>query len=267
MPDIFIIGLGIMNVDQLSREAIRAIGESNEVLYVDNGVGTQTFLEGLCPRVTSLFESSYEESGCRLGSYDQMAARVIASALEHPPVTFAMSGHPTVGAEAPFLIQALAKSLGLNVSVQPGISAMDCLFAELMIDPCQSGVQMFEATDLLLRKHSLIPEVPALIWQIGAVETRLHTTRRSKPRRFERFLRHVLQFYPSSHEAVAYFASQHPLMRSQILRFPLGNIGDHAAELHPGFTLYIPPRGQPRVMDADLMARVDHPSHLDDITH
>lgn len=267
MADIYIVGLGIKNVDQVSKEGERAIRESNEVLYVDNGVATQAFLEERCPRVTSLFDTSYQESGCRLGSYDHMAARVIEAALAHPPVTFAMGGHPVVGAEAPYLIRSLAKMLDLTVEVQPGISSMDSMFAELMIDPCLNGLQMYEATDLLLRRHPLLPDVPAIIWQIGAVETRLHTTRRSMPNRFDRFLMHVLQFYPPTHEVTAYFASQHPLMHSQILRFPLGEIYSHAGDLHSGFSLYVPPCRPPRVADADLSARMDRPEHLDDITY
>lgn len=62
MVDIHIIGLGVLNIDQITRETEPAIRRSNEVLYVDTGVATRSFLEGLCPRVTALFESSYAES-------------------------------------------------------------------------------------------------------------------------------------------------------------------------------------------------------------
>ena len=65
MADITIVGLGVANVDQITREAERAIRAANEVLYVDTGVATHTYLESLCPRVTSLFETAYEESGQR----------------------------------------------------------------------------------------------------------------------------------------------------------------------------------------------------------
>jgi hypothetical protein len=266
MPDISIVGLGVLNIDQITYETERAIRASNEVLYVDSGVATRAFLQKLCPKVTSLYEESYSESACRLGSYDHMAVAVVDAALDHPPVTFAMMGHPIVGAEAPFLIHEMAHLLGLDVVTLPGISAMDCMFAELMIDPCMDGLQMYEATDLLLRRHPLLPEVPALIWQIGVVETRLHTLRRSKPARFERFLAYAMQFYAPDHQVIASFASQHPLMRSQNLQFPIAEIGHYAEQLHAGFTLYIPAVRQGQIVDHDLLSRIDSRQHLDDIT-
>ena len=126
--DIHIVGLGVLNVDQITRQTERAIRRSNEVLYVDTGIATRTYLESLCPRVTSLFETSYQETGHRLNAYHHMAARVLDAALDHPPVTFAMHGHPIVGAYAPFLIRDMAGLLGLETLVLPGISAMDsCL--------------------------------------------------------------------------------------------------------------------------------------------
>lgn len=266
MDDISIVGLGVLNVDHLTRQTEQVIRDANEVLFVDNGLATRQYLESLCPRVTSLYEESYHESACRLGSYDHMAATVIDAALDHAPIVFAMSGHPTVGAEAPFLIHELARLLELSVVTLPGISAMDSLFADLMIDPCRNGIQMYEGTDLLLRRYPLVPEVPVLVWQIGALETRLHTNRRSNAMRFERFKNHVLRFYPPTHRAIAAFASPHPLMRPQRVEFSLQEIDQHAAELHSGFTLYIPPTGLRAIQDRELLHLIDSQEHLDRIT-
>ena len=163
MADIYIVGLGVLNVDQITRQAERVMRRCKEVLYVDTGIATGAYLERLCPRVTSLYETSYQESGQRLNAYFLMAARVVDAALDHPPVAFAMHGHPIVGAYAPFLIQDMGSLLSLEVEVQPGISAMDCLCAELKIDPTVAGMQMYEATDLLLRRRPLQPDVPAMV--------------------------------------------------------------------------------------------------------
>ena len=268
MPiDIYIVGLGVLNVDHLTRETEGVIRRSNEVLYVDTGVATRMYLESLCPRVTSLFETSYEEEGPRLGAYHHMAARVLDAAIDHAPVTFAMHGHPIVGAYAPFLIRDMAGLLSLEVLVLPGISAMDCLFAELMVDPCVAGMQMYEATDLLLRHRPLQPDVPALIWQIGSVETRLHTTRASKPQRFERLRAHLLRFYPPEHQATAVYSTPHPLMPSTVHRFELQDICQNAHLLHAGFTLYVPPVHERPVEDHELRQQMDSVEHLVRITH
>lgn len=265
--DIYIAGLGVLNVDQITRETERVIRRSNEVLYVDTGVATRPYLESLCPRATALFDTSYEETGHRLNAYHHMAARVLNAALDHPPVTFAMHGHPIVGAYAPFLIRDLAALLDLEVLILPGISAMDCLFAELMVDPCVVGMQMYEATDLLLRRRPLQPEVPALIWQIGCVETTLHTMRVSKPARFERLRSHLLRFYPPRHEVSAVYSTPHPLMPSTVRRFALREICDHAHVLHSGFTLFIPPTIERPIEDHELLRQIDSVEHLGRITH
>ena len=267
MADIYIVGLGVLNVDHITCETEVVIRRSKEVLYVDTGVATRTYLESLCPQVTSLFETSYAEDGPRLSAYHHMAARVLDAAMDHPPVTFAMHGHPIVGAYAPFLIRDMAGLLGLEARVLPGISAMDCLFAELMVDPCVGGMQMYEATDLLLRRRPLHADVPALIWQIGCVETRLHTTRVSKPQRFERLRSHLLRFYPPEHRVTAAYSTPHPLMPSTVHRFELQDICQYAHVFHAGFTLFIPATHERPVEDHELRRQMDSVEHLARITH
>ena len=157
--------------------------------------------------------------------------------------------------------------LDLEVQVMPGVSAMDCLFAELMVDPCVSGLQMYEATEMLLRRRPLQPDVPALIWQIGCVETTLHTMRRSKPERFERLQSHLLQFYPAEHTVTAFHSTPHPLARSTSLRFSLGEMCAQAHALHAGFTLFIPPAHARPIKDRELLDRMNDVKHLRRITH
>src|SRR5262249_58128063 len=85
--------------------------------------------------------------------------------------------------------------------------------------------------------------VPALLWQIGPLETCLHSQAVSLPGRFARLMAHLRQFYPARHEVVAIHCSPHPIVPARILRFALEDMGGHAAEIHGGFTLYVPPGG------------------------
>src|SRR5580692_5007065 len=193
MTALFIAGLGLKTVSQTTREVEAAIRLSREVLFLDTGVATKAFLETLCPRVTPLYEQSYSEERPRIDAYEHVAARVVDAALDHPPVTFAIHGHPLIAAHPPFLILELAHALHLTVEVLPGLSAIDALFADLRLDPVVHGIQMYEATDLLLRRRPLQPDVPAIIWQIGPIETCLHSMRVSRPERFTRFISHLRQ--------------------------------------------------------------------------
>ena len=61
MTALYIAGLGLQTVVQTTREVEAAIRGSREVLFLDTGVATKSFLETLCPRVTPLYEQSYCE--------------------------------------------------------------------------------------------------------------------------------------------------------------------------------------------------------------
>jgi uncharacterized protein YabN with tetrapyrrole methylase and pyrophosphatase domain len=263
---IYIAGLGLQTVTQITRQVQQAIQSSTEVLFVDTGIATRTFLESLCPKVTPLFNESYSQEASRATAYEHMAARVVEAALDHPPVTFALHGHPLVAARPPFLVLQLAAALGLRVAVLPGISAIDSIMADLHLDPVIHGIQMFEATDVLLRRRPLQPEVPTILWQIGVLETCLHSQAVSRPERYTRLIRHLLQFYPPEHEVVAIYCAPHAVMPPAILRFHLQDMGAHAEKIHAGFSLYVPPAHTRPIQDHDLFSKLYSLDHLRNIT-
>lgn len=264
--DIHVAGLGIRIPDHVTIETEAVFRDCREVLYVDTGIATRTFLEGLCPRVTPLYDVSYAPGRSRLDAYHRMAARVLEAAIDHPPVAFAMHGHPVVYSHATRLIAAAAPLLGLRVAALPAVSSLDCLFAELILDPGPEGLLMYEATDMLLRRRPLLPEVPTLVWQVGNLETRLHAAGPGRPERLDRFLAYLLTAYAPDHLVTAFHAAPHPLVPSAAITFPLGEIRGHAASLHAGVTLYLPPARARPILDFDLLAKIDDPDHLGAIT-
>jgi uncharacterized protein YabN with tetrapyrrole methylase and pyrophosphatase domain len=257
--DIYIVGLGIVNVHQITNEVEAAMRRSHEVLYVANGFGFAEYLSQLCPHVTDLF-TAYQEGEDRMKAYNTMTAKVIEAALDHPPVTFALYGHPLVFAWPPFQILKVASLLGLRTKILPGISAMDCLFVDLKLDP-SGGLQMYEATDLLLRQRPLQPDIPCFIWQIGAVETRLYSQSTSKPERFSRIRNYLLKYYPSDHEVTAVYSSSFPLAPSLLTTFALKDIEMYAQDLSSGVTLYIPPVQVRPLVDYELLKDLDNISY------
>jgi len=54
MTGLWIAGLGVQTVVQLTREVESVIRSSREVLYLDTGVATRSLLETMCPRHISL---------------------------------------------------------------------------------------------------------------------------------------------------------------------------------------------------------------------
>ncbi len=253
--NIYIVGLGTMNIDHITRQVERAISMSEEVLFLDDGIATRAFLEARCERVTDL-SGHFAAGKNRIESHHHLAAEVIEAAMARTPVTLAIAGHPTHLAPATFLVADLAGLLGLRVEILAGISAMDQLFVELAIDPASHGLQCFEATDLLLRRRPVAVDVPLLLWQVGLVGTHNHTSSPRPPETFEGLTRYLLRFYPPNHEVIAAEAASHALLEPVHLAFPLSTMPAHAAQLTARTTLYVSPIGIRPIVDSEVLAEL-----------
>lgn len=264
--DIYIVGTGIKSVDHITNEVEMIISTAKKVLYVDNGVGVREYLESKCNDIVDLLSPSYVENESRMKAYHNMAASVIDAALAEPPVVFALYGHPLVFALPPILIREVAPLFDLRVKVLPAISAFDCLLSDLFVDPCGKGLQMFEATDLVLRQHPLNVNISTMIWQLGSLETALYTTRKSTERRFDRLDDHLRRFFPGSHKAYCVYSSAHPLSNSQIVEIPLNELRGSGPDIHGGFTMFIPPLKTGMVVERELAELVYSIEHLESIS-
>jgi uncharacterized protein YabN with tetrapyrrole methylase and pyrophosphatase domain len=264
--DVYVVGLGIVSVRQVTREAESAMRRSSQIFYACDAIGIHDYLAELSPIVTEIYASTLREGEDRLSKYNRIAATVLEAALDHPPVTFAVAGHPMVFVYPTQQILAAAADLGLRVAVLPGISAFDCMIVDLGLDPGTGGVQMFETTALLLHQRALQPDVPCFLWQVGSVETRLFTRMPSVPERYRRLEAHLIKYYPPDHRVKVVYSSSHPLADAAILEFAIRDMHEHAAEIHPGATLYIPPARPAEIRDAELRQLVDSGEHLQAIT-
>ena len=253
--DIYIVGLGLVAVQQITKEVDAAIRRSNEVLYLDISPGVAAYLKHICPRATSLY-SCYKEGEARTQAYKRMVTQTLAAALDHPPVSMAFYGHPLVYALPPFLIVQVAPLLGLTVKTFPGVSALDCLLVDLGLDPATHGLQMYEATDLLLRQRPLQPDVPCLLWQVGTVESSLFSRAANEPGRFIKIRDYLLRFYPPEHRMKAVNSASEPFQRSTFREFALKDIDEQREHLHQGLTLYIPPVEWRPVADDELLKQL-----------
>lgn len=256
IADITIVGLGMVPPDEATPQVERVLRRAREVLFVDAGPATRAWLGRRCQRVTSLFEEVYRVDSARSAAYRLMAARTVEAALDHPPVVFGMSGHPVVGALAPFLIRDLSAVMDLSVEVLPGISSVDALLAQLWLDPFVRGLQIFEASDLLLRRRRVAGDVPALIAQVGNLGRATYSLRHVERVLLQRLTEHLLVAHPPEHVVSVVFASPHPLMAAQRSDIALADLPARADLLHPGVTLFVPASRERPVADTDMLRRL-----------
>jgi uncharacterized protein YabN with tetrapyrrole methylase and pyrophosphatase domain len=264
--DIYIVGLGITGIEHMTRETEAVCRRSNEVLAVATHPSILKYLNTLCPKVTDLYAPSYREDEHRGKAYDTMTANVIAAALANPPVTFATYGHPMMYVFPSRQLRWLAPYFGLRVRTLPGISSLDTMLCDLGVDPGAEGLQMYEATDMLIRQRPIQPDVPCLIWQVGTVESVLFSTAASRPERFWRIKDYLLRYYPADHELTAVHSSMHPLLEPTTTTFRLGEMEDHHLTLHQGLTVYIPPVRMRPTVDTDLAEKIASVAHLESVT-
>lgn len=94
---------------------------------------------------------------------------MVQNVREGKVVVAVFYGHPGVFASPTHRAIALAKAEGFKAIMLPGVSAEDCLCADLGIDPATIGLLTYEATDLLIRNRVLVPSIPLVLWQVGVV--------------------------------------------------------------------------------------------------
>ncbi len=250
--DIGIVGTGIVGTHQLTREAEEVIRRCRRTFVIESGYGIPAYLETLCPAVTEL-GNLYEPGKDRLPTYRKMAATVISAAVAESPVCLATYGHPWVYCYPTTLITRAAPLLGLHVEVFPGISAFDTLLVDLGVDIALSGVQMYEATDLLLRKRPIQNDVTCIVWQPTVVGDPTYRVQGYTAEQFKPLQEYLLRFYTADQEASIVTTKTHPLSRSVVQRLRLGDLATELTRAPAVATLYIPPRQARPVEDAELL--------------
>ncbi|WP_078860797.1 SAM-dependent methyltransferase [Streptomyces rubellomurinus] len=250
--DIGIVGTGIVGTHQLTREAEEVIRRSKHTFVIASGFGITEHIETLCPQVTDL-SRFYEPGMNRLPTYHRMAAEVLSAAVAEGPICLATYGHPWVYCYPTTLITRAAALLDLHVEVFPGVSAFDTLLVDLGTDIANGGIQMYEATDLLLRQRPVQTDVTCVIWQPTVVGDPTCPDGPYAARQFEPLQEHLLRFYPRDHRVKLVTSKNHPLLRSTVVPLELGELAA-ALEGMPGIgTLYVPALTERPVLDSELL--------------
>jgi precorrin-2 methylase len=134
------VGIGITLGSHLTSLARSHIEQADVVfLAVSDGI-VEKWIEAMHPDVRSL-QPLYAENKSRSKTYREMVGAILAEVRAGKKVCAAFYGHPGVFAWAPHEAIRLARREGYAAHMEPGISAEDCLYADLGIDPGAVGCQ------------------------------------------------------------------------------------------------------------------------------
>jgi hypothetical protein len=259
--DLYIVGLGIRGTEQITPEAGAALRACRKVYFGAEQRGIAEYLQRYGCEVEDLYALA-EPGASRPATYQRMADKVLQAARERPPVGFAVYGHPMILVLPTRLIRQQAPELGLSVKVIPGVSALDCLLADLGFDPCERGLIQYEATYALLYQPPLDPAAACLLWQAGMAETVLYDLGVSRPGRFRRLSDYLARFHPGGHRVALAISPRDPLDGPIIAWLTIDELREAHEDVMSGATLFIPPSSEPEVSDKELESLLADPAHL-----
>lgn len=246
-----IVGTGIRYVSQITMETRRAIEEADHVLCgVDQP--TAEWISRINPSSESLL-SFYEENEPRVRAYQQMVTRVLELVRSGKKVCAAFYGHPGVLVSPAHEAIRQSRAEGFEAVMLPGISTLDCLFADLGVDP-RFGCQNFEATDFLIYGREFDSTSSLILWQIDSIGNPAYREAAvgTNPGMVV-LVEALLQVYGPLHGVVLYRAPQMPLSEPMIHELPLEQLS--AIPVSSATVLYIPPKSAP-VLDEAMLEKL-----------
>ena len=224
-----VVGTGI-GAAQLTAEARAEIAGAEDVFFlVGDPVSEQTVLQ-LAPHARSL-GACYDDGGPGRRAYERMVDVILEPARAGRHVCAAFYGHPGVFVLPSGEAIRQARSEGIRARMLPAVSALDCLFADLGVDPAATGCQLYEAGDFSRRRPAIDTGAVLILLQAGVVEARAELALA------------VRNWYPESHELVVYEASPYPGIAPMIEHVTLAALD--GAPLTQRSTVCVPPLAAP----------------------
>lgn len=238
-----IAGTGIKFLSHMTVEAMEYIRQAGRLLFLVNDPALESWIMKTNPLAENL-NDIYFRHEVRLHAYEAITEKIISELASHPLVCVVFYGHPTVYCDPGLMAARRAREEGHEALVLPGISAFDCMAADLDIDLGTGGLVFHEAT--LLLNQRIVPDTRChfILWQpaVTGVLTIVRETSDNQENR-HRLMRYLLQYYPGAHPVTVYVASQYPHIRPYTETIALETLDIQS--IPPLATLYIPPVASP----------------------
>lgn len=235
------VGTGFLAGAHVTEETLALIREAERLFYLVSDPVTGEWLEEENPEAESLSDA-YAVGKPRAATYREIRERILAAVRRGLRVCAVFYGHPGVFVQPSHAAVEQARREGFPARMLPGISAEDCLFADLEIDPLEHGCQSFEATHFLWGLR-FDPKVPLVLWQAGIVGvTTTLAADQGSPEGLRRLEGVLLRHYLPDHRVVAYEAPLFGVLTARADEVPVARL--HELEASVTTTLYVPPLGQ-----------------------
>jgi uncharacterized protein YabN with tetrapyrrole methylase and pyrophosphatase domain len=247
--DLIVAGSGITAISHLTLETINAISIADEVLHVLTDPLMQHKVESLNKNCVDM-KTYYVEGMERRTTYNRMRDRIVDTVTSGKVTCALFYGHPGVFVTPSFEAVTILRGKGFRCRVLPGISAEDCMFADLEFDPADQGCQSYEATAFILRRKLFDPTSALVLWQISSMGDVTHSTTRDDRTGLTILKNRLAESYGADHQVFIYEAAIFPTTKPRIKQLPLDELD---REQPSGIsTLYVPPLKEDDAYDTDV---------------
>jgi len=250
---LIVVGTGIQMVGQTTLIDRRLMQQADKLLCLVADEATERWLKNLNASV-DFFNHLYEAGKPRIQTYQEIVESTLSYVRQGLKVCLVLYGHPGVFCYPGHEAIRRARLEGYSAQMTAGISAEDCLFADLGIDPGANGCQSFEATDFLIYDRRFDPNVPLVLWQIGVIGQRDYVADPvTSGKGLAVLTETLLIYYDPAHEIVVYRAALFPLGQPCVQRMALKELATRPIQTMA--TLFVPPKSA-ATRNAKMLARL-----------
>ncbi|MBR0757986.1 hypothetical protein JQ604_37895 [Bradyrhizobium jicamae] len=241
---LIVIGTGIRTVGQMTMESVGWIKRADKVLYIVSDPIAEELIKSLNPDGAESLFHLYGENKPRIQTYHEMIELALGYVRGGKRVCMAAYGHPGVFAYPTHESVRRARAEGFKARMLPGVSAEDCMFADLNFDPAMAGCQSYEATDFLVNGRQIDNTSNVILWQIGVLGDTTFKARAYDIKGMPQLLQKLYRYYSPYHDVYVYEAPIFPGVEPVIRKVPLYMLPQ--AGVSAISTLYIPPSAPTR---------------------
>ncbi len=249
-----VVGSGIRILGQLTVEAIARVKGAEKVFLLVSDPIAAAILERLNPGRSESLLGFYGDGKPRIETYHEMVGHVLESVRAGLGVCLVSYGHPGIFAFPTHEAVRQARAEGYDALMLPAISAEDCLFADLGLDPASTGCVSFEATDFLIRRYRYDPACLVILWQIGVIGVLDKPSQEPQVFGLPLLVERLSESYPLDHPVTIYQATIVLGQTCFAKTVPLRELA--ATEIPPMSTLCIKPAVQ-AAPDREMASRLE----------
>ncbi|KTD05863.1 tetrapyrrole methylase [Legionella gratiana] len=240
MNKLIVVGSGIKSISHLTEETKQVIQSADKVLYLVNEDNLKQWIQREAKNSESL-DSIYFSSEKRIEAYQLLTNHIIEEYKKVSILCVVFYGHPAVFADSALNAVIQIKKNGGDAIILPAVSAQDCLFSDLKIDPGNHGCFSIEATELVLFERHIDIHSHLILWQVA----NFGRTDGKKSNKLSILKDYLCEYFSKEYTICLYEAPSLPTQQPRIEWITLSYLDKSL--INPITTVYVPPSGKTEI--------------------